>query len=80
MTFTTVSSKGQITLPVEIRRKLGIKPHDRITVESIGDTAVIRRVRDFFEFEGFLGKAVPIEEEERMIEEAAARHALGLDE
>jgi antitoxin PrlF len=80
MTFSTVSSKGQITLPVEIRRMLGIKARDRITLESVGDTVVIRRVRNLLELEGFLGKALPMEEEKRLMEEAVARHVMGLDE
>jgi AbrB family looped-hinge helix DNA binding protein len=30
LNITSVTSKGQVTIPVEIRRKLGIKPHDRV--------------------------------------------------
>ena len=29
MPVSTISVKGQITLPISFRRKLGIKPHDR---------------------------------------------------
>lgn len=28
--FSSVSPKGQVTLPVEIRRSLGIKPKDKV--------------------------------------------------
>jgi antitoxin PrlF len=28
--FSTISSKGQITVPIEIRRRLGIKQGDRV--------------------------------------------------
>jgi AbrB family looped-hinge helix DNA binding protein len=27
----TVTSKGQITLPVEVQRRLGLGPHDKVT-------------------------------------------------
>ena len=27
---TTLTSKGQVTIPVEIRRKLGLKPGERV--------------------------------------------------
>jgi AbrB family looped-hinge helix DNA binding protein len=31
-TFSSVSPKGQITLPAEIRRALGIKPKDKVAI------------------------------------------------
>ena len=43
MSTATLSSKSQLVLPVEIRRKLGIHPGDRLVVELEGDHAVIRK-------------------------------------
>ena len=40
---TTVTRKGQITLPVAFRRRLGIDQGDQVEVEEQGDTLVIRR-------------------------------------
>jgi AbrB family looped-hinge helix DNA binding protein len=34
---SSVSPKGQITLPQEIRRRLGVKPRDRVTIRLDGD-------------------------------------------
>jgi AbrB family looped-hinge helix DNA binding protein len=79
MTFLTVSSKGQITLPVDQRRRLGLKAHDRIVAECVDDAIVIRRVKDFMELEGCLGKALSSEEEEQAIRDAASERALGSD-
>ena len=79
MTLLTLSSKGQITLPAAQRRKLGLSPHDRIISECVGDAIVIRRARSFFEFEGCIGQGLPIEEEERLMQEAAIERALGLE-
>ncbi|MCC7352828.1 MAG: type II toxin-antitoxin system PrlF family antitoxin [Anaerolineae bacterium] len=28
--FSTITSKGQVTIPVEVRRLLGVEPHDKI--------------------------------------------------
>jgi antitoxin PrlF len=38
-----VSSKGQITLPKELRDCLGIQPHDRVELALDGDRLVLRR-------------------------------------
>ncbi|HXK57744.1 MAG: AbrB/MazE/SpoVT family DNA-binding domain-containing protein [Gammaproteobacteria bacterium] len=43
MPTATLSSKSQLVLPAEIRRKLGIHPGDQLTVELEGDHAVIRK-------------------------------------
>ena len=43
MSIATLSSKSQLVLPAEIRRKLGIHPGDRLIVELEGDHAVIRK-------------------------------------
>ena len=41
---TIVTRKGQITLPAEIRRALGIQQGDRITVELINGEATFKKV------------------------------------
>ena len=43
MATATLSSKSQLVLPAEIRRKLGIRPGDRVTIELADDHAVIRK-------------------------------------
>jgi len=43
MTTATLSSKSQLVLPAEIRRKLGIRPGDRLVLELEGDHVVIRK-------------------------------------
>ena len=53
--LTTVTRKGQITLPAEIRRSLGIKEGDKVAVslvavsEGEGLQAVVRPVRSVAE-------------------------------
>jgi AbrB family looped-hinge helix DNA binding protein len=41
---SSVSPKGQITLPLEIRRQLGVKPKDRVVVTLDGDEVRVRRL------------------------------------
>ncbi len=77
MPISTISVKGQITLPARLRRKLGMRPNDRVVIEAVEDAIVIKRATDFFELEGFLGKALPEAEERRKMKRAAAAHTRG---
>ncbi|MBM3462697.1 MAG: AbrB/MazE/SpoVT family DNA-binding domain-containing protein [Armatimonadetes bacterium] len=40
---TVVTRKGQITLPAEVRRALGLRQGDRVTVELANGQATVRR-------------------------------------
>lgn len=67
MTHSTITSKGQTTLPAPIRRALHLKTGDRILYEIQGDTVIIRpqpgAMAVFGSLKPPLGKAgVPFEE------------------
>lgn len=60
MTYTsTVSTKGQVTIPQEIRIRLGLKEGDRVEFVTSGETTIIRPARDsrnpFQAYAGILG-------------------------
>lgn len=40
---TTVTRKGQVTIPIEIRRSLGLAEGDRLAVEQQGNAVLLRR-------------------------------------
>jgi bifunctional DNA-binding transcriptional regulator/antitoxin component of YhaV-PrlF toxin-antitoxin module len=40
-----VSSKNQVTLPVEAMRAAGLRPGDEITVRSVGDGEIVLATR-----------------------------------
>jgi AbrB family looped-hinge helix DNA binding protein len=44
MSQTTVTSKGQVTIPVEVRKRLGIRTGSRVAIELVGKHAEIRVV------------------------------------
>ena len=46
---TTITRKGQVTIPAEIRRELDLKEGERISVERHGDAVVLRRARSVTE-------------------------------
>lgn len=77
MPISTVSSKGQVTLPARLREKLGIKPNDRVVIEAADDAILVRKAADVFELEGFLGKALPGDEERKRMMGAVARRVAG---
>jgi len=56
---SSLSSKGQVTVPQEIRRRLGVDAGDRIEFVIEGDRTVIRPARDdddpFEKYVGILG-------------------------
>lgn len=40
-----ITSKGQVTIPVEIREKLGLLPNSEVEFEVVGQAVRIRKVR-----------------------------------
>ena len=54
---TTMTQKGQVTIPAEIRARLGLKPRDRVRFELDGDEVKLRPARSSI-LRGF-GSIVP---------------------
>ena len=46
VSFSSVASKGRVTIPKEIRDALGIGAGDKVVFLMDGDSAVIRKVQD----------------------------------
>lgn len=79
----SVSPKGQITLPMEIRRELGIKPKDKVAVtideesvkgiKGVRVTLVSARLAESFQAVPALKASLTLQE---MTREATEEHAL----
>ena len=54
-----LTSKGQITVPIEVRRLMGIAPGDRLLFESDGETIHVRPIRNGSRFEKYRGIGNP---------------------
>ncbi|MDP2663453.1 MAG: AbrB/MazE/SpoVT family DNA-binding domain-containing protein [Dehalococcoidia bacterium] len=53
--LSTVTTKGQVTIPVEIRRRLGVNPHDKVAfvvdddhVQLVRKGSVVARTAGIF--------------------------------
>ncbi len=58
--FSTISSKGRLTVPQEIRKRLGLKPGDRVEFVAEESQIVIRAARsEANPFEKFIRIAGP---------------------
>ena len=74
--YTTLTERGQVTLPSEIRRKLGAKPKQKVHFEVDGDS--IRIIPSAFTLESIRGMAPPLSEPksiEEILDLAAEEHA-----
>lgn len=67
--MTRVTEKGQVTIPKEIRDRLGIQPGDEIDFEETEEGYVIRKEVDESRFEKWKGVA----ETKKTVEERMAQ-------
>jgi len=54
-----VTSKGQITIPRDIRRVLGVRPGDKLLFEKVGTTVRVSPVKNTDPFEKYRGIGNP---------------------
>jgi AbrB family looped-hinge helix DNA binding protein len=54
---TTITQRGQITIPAEVRRRLGLGPRDKVAFEIEGDQ--VRLVPALFTLEAAYGSVQP---------------------
>ena len=78
----TVSTKGQITLPVDLRIEYGIEPGDKIFGEMTDLGYVIKRPKKgLLDYEGFIkGVSYDAETELAMAQAGLSAHIMGDEE
>jgi len=82
MTTATLTSKGQITIPADVRRSLNVQTGDRVEFVQVepGRFEIVAATRSVRELKGLFGKAtrvVSIDEMNRTIAEQGARADAG---
>ena len=76
----TVSTKGQITLPVELRTEYGIQAGDKIFGEMTDIGYVIKRPqKGLLDYKGFIKDAYDPKKDLALAVEAASAHVMGED-
>ncbi|ODU08985.1 MAG: AbrB family transcriptional regulator [Rubrivivax sp. SCN 71-131] len=81
MTTATLTSKGQITIPAQVRRVLNVQAGDRVEFVQVepGRFEIVAATRSVRELKGLFGKpsrTVSIEEMNRTIAERGAAAVL----
>ena len=81
MTTATLTSKGQITIPAEVRRVLNVQTGDRVEFVQIepGRFELVAATRSVRELKGMLGRpahTLSIKDMNRVIAEQGARAGL----
>ena len=74
-----MTSKGQLTVPIAVRRKLGIDPGDQVAfvIDDDGGARVLRIEHDFRSFQGVFRTPPGLEtgDFDHLIDEAMSDHA-----
>jgi len=52
MLSSTITQKGQITIPKKIRETLNLKPNDQVVFVRRGDSIIIKPIRDILSVKG----------------------------
>ena len=74
--LSSVSPKGQVTIPLEIRQMLGVKPKDKVVFKVENGQVQITPARYTLEsIRGSVQPATRTEDFERLIREAKEEHA-----
>jgi AbrB family looped-hinge helix DNA binding protein len=74
----TISTKGQVTLPVDLRLDFGLNAGDKVFAEKMDIGYVIKRPKKrLLEYKGFIKDTYDPEKDLNLAIDAAATHVLG---
>lgn len=76
--YVTITSQGQITIPVAFRKKFGLEKATKAIIRADGDTVVIESIPDIRSLRGVFAsnKKFSRKEEQRAFEEAIVGEAV----
>jgi AbrB family looped-hinge helix DNA binding protein len=68
----TVTRKGQVTIPVKLRRKFGIKESSKVTIAEEDGKIVIKKLPSFLDLIGSGAGKATVEDVKKMLDEMRA--------
>jgi len=72
--ISTITTKGQITIPVSIRKSYGLHPNDKVDFVTEGDRIILIPVKTLRDFRGsVIGCGTPDEERQTAKNAVASR-------
>jgi len=81
--YPTINEKGQITIPVDMRRAFNLKPGDRVRLQRDKDRITLRpyKTLELDDIVGMLGKppngrSLSLEEMDDAMKDAVAEHVM----
>ena len=69
MTEVSVTRKGQITIPIELRRKFGIEEGSKVEVVEEEGNIVVRKLQSIFDLAGSGARKGDVRELKRTLDE-----------
>ena len=75
--ISTVTSKGQVTIPVSIRKKFGLGANDRVDFFTEGERIILVPVKTLRDFRGAVAGSCDSESERQAAKDAVARRIVG---
>lgn len=74
--IATITTKGQITIPVSIRKTYGLHPNDRVDFIADGDRIVLVPVKTLRDFRGAVTGNGDPEQERQAAKDAVGRRTI----
>lgn len=74
--IATVTTKGQVTIPVSIRKKFGLGPNDRVDFIAEGDRIILIPVKTLRDFRGSVPAGGDSDGERQTAKDAVSRRII----
>jgi AbrB family looped-hinge helix DNA binding protein len=56
---STITQKGQVTIPIALRKKLQLKPNDKVTFYEENNEIKLKKAKDFLSLQGSIQTKLP---------------------
>lgn len=75
--LSTITTKGQVTIPKAIRVQFEIGPKDKVDFVADGDRIILRPIRTLRDLRGCIQGSGEMEEERNIAKRAVAKRIIG---